>query len=559
MQGLMQPWPLVVTNIIDYAARFHGDQEVVGRCPEGYTITTNYREVRQRAQLCALALKRLGVRPGDRVGTLAWNTTRHLEAWYGISGSGAVCHTLNPRLFEKELEYIINHGQDTIIMADISFAKLLENLAPKLRSVREFIFLTDERQARPVYPASRRNMPKRSTLKNPLCYEELLEEEVSRLDGFKWDPLDEDQACGLCYTSGTTGNPKGVLYSHRANFLHAMVICLPDCLDLKSNSSVLAVVPMFHANAWGLTYAAPLVGAKLVLPGPFLDGTSVERLLVEQRVTHTAGVPTVWLALMEHLQRSRGARLAHLQIMVVGGAACPRSIIEYYRDEHSVDVRQLWGMTEMTPAGTMGALKGTLAHLDQEAVTRLKLKQGRGHIFVEMRIVDDEGRELPWDGKAFGNLQVKGPHVISRYFNSDAQGADPEGWFDTGDVATIDQHGYMQITDRSKDVIKSGGEWISSIEIENVAMGHPKVSEAAVIGIPDPKWSERPLLIVVPKQGQSPTREEILGHLEGRIARWWMPDDVAFVKEIPHTATGKISKLTLRRMFQDYKPAKAKL
>lgn len=543
----MQQWPLVVTHIIDHAAKFHGEQEVVGRCVEGYTITTTYRELRQRSQLCALALKRLGVRPGDRVATLAWNGVRHMEAWYGIMGIGAVCHTLNPRLFEKELAYIINHAQDTVILADVSFVKLLENLAPKLRTVRDIIFLTDER-----------NMPKQTTLRTPLCYEELLEEQVAHLEGFQWEVKDEHQACGLCYTSGTTGNPKGVLYSHRANFLHAMIICLPDALDIRASSAVLAVVPMFHANAWGITFGAPLMGAKLVLPGPYLDGPSVHSMLEEHRITLTAGVPTVWLALADHMQQ-HPTRLSHLKLLVVGGAACPRSIIDFFEGQHGVDVRQMWGMTEITPMGTVGGLKGTLGVLGREDVVRLKLKQGRGHVLVDMRIVDDEGQALPWDGKAFGNLQVRGPHVVGRYYNSDAQGADADGWFDTGDVATIDQLGHMQITDRSKDVIKSGGEWISSIEIENVAVGHPQVAEAAVIGIPDPKWTERPLLIVVPKSGQSPSKDDILRHLQGRIARWWMPDDVAFVKEIPHTATGKISKLTLRRMFQDYKASKPRL
>lgn len=547
MRGLMQEQPLVVTSILDYAAKVHGEQEVVSVSVEGAVERSTYRQVAVRAKLAALALKQLGVRRGDRVATLAFNTVRHLEAWYAISGIGAVCHTLNPRLFEEDLAYIINHAQDSIIMADTTFVGLLESLLPRCPSVQHVVLLTDER-----------HMPKQCGLEQPLCYEDLLEEEAGNLAGFQWEAVDENAACGLCYTSGTTGPPKGVLYTHRSNFLHAFVVVMPDSLDLKSSSCVLAVVPMFHANSWGLAFAAPMVGARLVLPGPFLDGASVYKLLEEQHITHTAGVPTVCLGLVDHMEQHR-LKLSSLRLLVVGGAACPRRLIDFFEAQHGVEVRQAWGMTELSPIGTVGAVKGSTAHLGREALTQLKLKQGRPHVLIDMRIVGDDGKELPWDGKAFGNLQVRGPHTVSKYFNSDAAAADADGWFDTGDVATIDHLGHMQITDRSKDVIKSGGEWISSIEIENVAVGHPAVAEAAVIAIPDAKWGERPLLVVAPKPGQSPTREQLLEYLEGKIARWWMPDDVVFVKEIPHTATGKISKLTLRKQFGSHHPPRSRL
>ncbi|PSC74120.1 long-chain-fatty-acid-ligase [Micractinium conductrix] len=461
-------------------------------------------------------------------------------------GNGAICHTLNPRLFEDDLAYIINHAQDSVILADASFVPVLTSLLPRCPTVKHVVLLTDER-----------HMPKQTKI-DVMCYEDLLMEESPNLEGFKWEVQDENQGAGLCYTSGTTGMPKGVMYTHRSNFLHALAVALPDCLDVKSTSTILMVVPMFHANSWGLAFAGPMMGAKLVLPGPYLDGASVYKLLEEHKVTTTAGVPTVWLGLLDHMEKRR-LRLSTLRLVVIGGAACPRHIIEYLEVTQGVEVRQLWGMTETSPTATVGAIKGSMVGLDREGLTQMKLKQGRPHIFIDMRIVDESGTELPWDGKAFGNLQVRGPHTLSRYYNSEAAAADAHGWFDTGDVATIDPQGFMQITDRSKDVIKSGGEWISSVVIENVAVGHPQVAEAAVIAIPDPKWTERPLLVVAPQPGQTPTRDDILSYLSGKIARWWMPDDVVFVKEIPHTATGKISKLTLRKQWGNHKPPRARM
>ncbi|KAL4856390.1 Medium-chain-fatty-acid--CoA ligase [Chlorella vulgaris] len=517
MRGLMQDAPLVTTAILDYAAKWHGETEVLSVTAEGVLETSNWQNVACRSKLCARALKKLSIRPGDRVATLAFNNVRHLECWYGCGGIGAITHTLNPRLFEDDLAYIINHAQDKVILADTTFVRLLEALQPRIRAcVKHIVFLTD-----------RRHMPKHTELQGALCYEELLEQESAGLEGFKWEVRDECQACGLCYTSGTTGPPKGVLYSHRSNFLHAFVIAMPDTLDLRGGSTILMVVPMFHANSWGLVFAAPMVGARLVLPGPFLDGASMHRLMEEQGVTHTAGVPTVWLGLQAHMEQHQ-LQLSSLKMLAVGGAACPRRIIEFF-DGHGVEVRQLWGMTELSPAGTIGAVKASMGRLEGEALVQLKLKQGRPHALLDMRI-------------------VRGPTTLSQYFKSDSPATDEEGWFDTGDI-----------TDRSKDVIKSGGEWISSLEVENAAVGHAGVAEAAVIAIPHDKWGERPLLVVVAKEGQKPTRDDILSYLDGKIAKWWIPDDVVFVKEIPHTATGKISKLSLRRSFASHKPHRSRM
>ncbi len=537
MQGLMQNWPLRVSTIIDHAARFHGDREIVTRTIEGPIARTTYKQVHLRARKVAQALTRLGIEEGDIVATMAWNTARHLEAWYGIMGMGAVCHTLNPRLFAEQLVYIVNHAEDKVIFLDLTFVPILEAIAGKLPNVKAYVVMTD-----------RAHMPETS-LPNALCFEEIVEAE----DGeFKWAEVDENAACGLCYTSGTTGNPKGVLYSHRSNVLHSMAANMGDALGMKSSDAILPVVPMFHANAWGIAFAAPAVGAKIVMPGANMDGESIYELLDKEQVTVTAAVPTVWLMLLQYLEKT-GAQLPKLDRVVIGGSAAPRSMIEVFEEKYDVKVFHAWGMTEMSPMGTLGALKAGMDELPLEKQIDVKVKQGRAIYTVEMKITDDDGNELPSDGKAFGHLMVRGPAIAGAYLKGEGGNIlDKDGWFDTGDVATIDAQGYMQITDRAKDVIKSGGEWISSIEIENLAVGHPKVTEAAVIGIVHPKWDERPLLIVVAKEGENPSKDEILRYMEGKIAKWWMPDDVVFVEEIPHTATGKIQKLALREKFKDY-------
>jgi fatty-acyl-CoA synthase len=538
MKGLMQDWPLLVSTVIDHAARFHGDREIVTRSVEGPIVRTNYREVHLRARKTAQALRRLGVKEGEVVATMAWNTARHLEAWFGIMGLGAVCHTLNPRLFAEQLVYIINHAEDKIIFVDLTFVPVLEAIADQCPKVKAYVVMTD-----------RAHMPE-TKLPNALCFEEIVEAE----DGdFEWVKVDENAACGLCYTSGTTGNPKGVLYSHRSNVLHSMAANMGDALGMKAADAILPVVPMFHANAWGISFAAPAVGAKIVMPGANMDGASIYELLDTEEVTCTAAVPTVWLMLLQYLEKT-GAMLPVLDRVVIGGSAAPRSMIEVFEEKYDVKVFHAWGMTEMSPMGTLGALKAGMDKLPLSKQIDVKVKQGRAIYTVEMKITDDDGKELPADGKAFGHLMVRGPAVAGAYLKGEGGNIlDADGWFDTGDVATLDADGYMQITDRAKDVIKSGGEWISSIEIENIAVGHPKIVEAAVIGIVHPKWDERPLLICIAKEGENPTKEEVLKYMEGKIAKWWMPDDVVFVPEIPHTATGKIQKLTLRQQFKDYK------
>ncbi len=537
MKGLMQDWPLRVSSILDHAARFHADREVVTRSIEGPIVRTTYGEMAVRARQAAQALRRLGVNEGDVVATLAWNTGRHMEAWYGIMGLGAVCHTLNPRLFAEQLVYIVNHADDKYILLDLTFVPIVEAIEAQCPKVKGYIIMTDAA-----------HMPQ-TKLKNALCYETLLAAEDGKFD---WVEVDENAACGLCYTSGTTGNPKGVLYSHRSNVLHAMIAVTADAMGLKSTDCVLPVVPMFHANAWGITFSAPMTGAKIVMPGMKMDGDSICELLTTEEVTFTAAVPTVWLMLLQYLEKT-GKRIDHLKRVVIGGSAAPRSMIDVFEREYGVEVRHAWGMTEMSPLGTLGSFKAGMETLSHEEKLDIKVKQGRPPFGVEMKITDDNGNELPWDGKAFGHLLVRGPAVAGAYLKGEGgQILDEKGWFDTGDVATVDERGFMQITDRAKDVIKSGGEWISSIDLENLAVGHPKVAEAAVIGIVHPKWDERPLLIVVLKEGESATKEEILHYMDGKIAKWWMPDDVAFVNEIPHTATGKIQKLALRETFKSY-------
>jgi len=537
MKGLMQDWPLLVHTVIDHAAINHGDAEVVSRTVEGPMHVTNYAEINARSRKLASALKRRGCGFGDVIGTMAWNGYRHMEAWYAIAGLGAVYHTLNPRLFEKQLDYIVNHGGDQLILVDLTFVPLIEKLIARFPRVRDIVIMTDSA-----------HMPDTS-LKNAICYEELLAEGD---DDFSWPQFDENTACGLCYTSGTTGNPKGVLYSHRSNVLHAMAANFADVLAIKSTDVVLPVVPMFHANAWALTFAAPMMGAKMVMPGEKMDGESIYQLLTEEKVTFTAAVPTVWLMLLQYLEKA-GGELPDLERVAIGGAACPPAVIDAFENKYGVRVMHAWGMTEMSPLGTLVSMKAGMEDLDEQALWAIKLKQGRSFYTVEMKIVDDDGNEQPRDGETSGTLVVRGPAVSGEYYKGEGgQILDQEGWFGTGDVGTIDPYGFFQITDRSKDVIKSGGEWISSIDLENVAVGHEAVAEAAVIGIAHPKWDERPLLIVVLKPGAKATKEDILGFLKGQIAKWWMPDDVSFVDEIPHSATGKIDKVTLRRQFEDY-------
>ncbi|EMD82612.1 long-chain-fatty-acid--CoA ligase [Pacificimonas flava] len=538
MLGGMQDWPLLVWKLIDHASANHGSREIVSLTCEGTEHRTNWREVRSRAMNVAEALTGLGVGTGDRVATLAWNTHRHVECWYGISGMGAVAHTVNPRLFEDQIVYILNHAGDRVLFFDLTFASLVEAIAPRLETVEHFIAMTGEA-----------HMPTGGRL-SLICYETLIAETSG---DFSWVQVEETAPAGLCYTSGTTGNPKGVLYTHRSNVLHTLGGISKDALGLGSADTVLPVVPMYHANAWGVPYATAAVGAKLVMAGPHFDPETLQRMILKEGVTMTAAVPTVWLALLQYLERT-GKDLGELERVVIGGSACPRSMIVDFKKKYDVEVFHAWGMTEMSPLGTVGTLSASALGMDEDAQFDLKTKQGRAIFGVDMKIADDDGRDLPRDGKAFGHLLVRGPWIAGQYFGGDGGVIlDEEGWFDTGDVATIDSEGYMQITDRSKDVIKSGGEWISSIELENEAVGAPGVAEAAVIGLPHPKWDERPLLIVVPREGAHPTKEEILHHLEGRIAKWWMPDDVVFVDEIPHTATGKIQKTALREAFADYR------
>jgi len=534
MLGLMQDWPLLCHRIIDHAAVNHAERPVISRSIEGPMHRTNYAEIRARALRVAQRLDRDGIKLGDRVATLAWNTWRHVEAWYGILGVGAIYHTVNPRLFVEQIVWIINHAEDRVIMTDLTFVPLLEKIADKLPTVERFIVFTDAA-----------HMPATS-LKNAVPYEEWLAE----ADGdFAWKEFDENTAAGMCYTSGTTGHPKGVLYSHRSNVLHSLIV-LP-AFPFAASDIMLPVVPLFHANAWGLVFTAPLVGTALVFPGAKLDGASIYELLREFKITCTAAVPTIWLMLLQHLEKT-GGKLPDLRQVLIGGSAVPRAMIKTFRDKYGVDVIHGWGMTEMSPLGTTSALKPEHAALEGEARLDVQQKQGATPFGVEMKITDDAGRAMPWDGKTFGRVKVRGPAVAKAYYKDITRILDADGFFDTGDVGTIDRYGYMQITDRSKDVIKSGGEWISSIDLENLAVGHPKVAEAAVVGVRHPKWDERPLLIVVLKEGQSATKEEILGFLEDKIAKWWMPDDVVFVSAIPHTATGKILKTALREQFKDH-------
>ncbi len=538
MIGRMQSWSLLIHRIIDHAAIQHGAREVVTRSVEGPLRRSTYARTRQRALAIAQRLGRDGYAAGDRLATLAWNTDRHLELWYGITGMGAIYHTLNPRLFEDQIAWIVNHAEDRAIFLDLTFVPLMEKLQERMPSVQRFVILTDDA-----------HMPQ-TTLRNVVAFETWLAE----ADGdFSWVDVDENSAAGLCYTSGTTGNPKGVLYSHRSNVLHAMAASMPDYLGLSSRDVVMPVVPLFHANGWSLAFSAPMTGATLVMPGPKLDGPSLHALLEDERVSITAAVPTVWLGLLQHLTATDG-KLSWLKRVVIGGSACPRAMTEAFETRFGVTVAHAWGMTEMSPLGSFCSLKPDVDHLGGDDLLDLKMKQGHPPFTVEMKITDDAGARLPWDGTTFGRLKVRGPAVAASYMRGDGGDIlDDEGFFDTGDVATIDANGYMAITDRAKDVIKSGGEWISSIELENLTMGHPDVLEAAVIGVAHPKWDERPLLVIVPKRGVTPTHESLIAFMTGKIARWWLPDATVLIEAIPHTATGKIQKTALREMFKDHR------
>ena len=538
MFGAMQDVPLLVNRILDHALVNHPEREIVSRLVEGNIHRETYADAHLRSRKLSQALQALGFGQGDVLATLAWNTHRHFEAWYAITGIGGVYHTLNPRLFAEQLSYIINHAGDKVIFTDLTFVPILEGIEKEIPNVKGFIIMTDAA-----------HMPD-TTLSNAHCYEDLID---GQSGDFNWVEVDERAPCGMCYTSGTTGNPKGVCYTHRSNVLHTLVGNSADVMGIRSVDSLLPVVPLFHANAWGLAFGAPAVGAKIVNPGPNMDGESIYQLLTEEKVTFTAAVPTVWLMLMQHLETNK-LDLPDLETVVIGGSAVPRVMLEKFERDYGVSVKHAWGMTEMSPLGTIASFKAGMENMTFDEQMDIKVKQGRPPYLMEMKITDDDGNELPRDGKAFGHLMVRGPFVVGEYIKGDGgQILDEDGFFDTGDVATIDPLGFMQITDRSKDVIKSGGEWISSIEIENIAVGHEKVQEAAVIGIAHPKWDERPLLVVIKNEGAEVSKEEILGYLEGKIAKWWMPDDVVFVDEIPHTATGKIQKLTLRQQFEDYK------
>ncbi|MGH6919918.1 MAG: long-chain-fatty-acid--CoA ligase [Geminicoccaceae bacterium] len=538
MHGLMMDRPLLIASILEHAALQSGDTVMVSHTGDQDVHRTTYALLARRSRQLANALQSIfDIGIGDRIGTLAWNDHRHFELYYGVAGIGAICHTINPRLFPEQIAYIINHAEDCYLFVDPMFVPLVERLAPGLPTLRGVVVLSDAA-----------HMPE-SDLPHLHCYEALLEGQPTTLD---WPALDETTASGLCYTSGTTGNPRGALYHHRSTVLHSMMLAMPNTLGLAGDDVVLPVVPMFHAGAWGLPYVCPLVGVGMVMPGPRLDGASLFEQLERWRVTFSAGVPTIWFGLLNHLAET-GRRLSTLRRVIIGGAAAPRSMIDAFEDQ-GVEVRHGWGMTEMSPVGAVCALDARGAALPVEERRRLQLKQGRPPWGVEMKIVDEQGRPLPHDGNAAGLLMVRGPWVASAYFGDDDATVEAfhDGWFSTGDVATIDPHGYMEITDRAKDVIKSGGEWISSITLENTAVGHPDLLEAAVIAAAHPRWGERPLLIVVAREDAELGKADVLAFLEDKVAPWWLPDDVVFVAELPHSATGKILKSRLREIFADH-------
>ena len=541
MLGQMMDIPLLISSLIMHADRHHGDTEIVTRTVEGPIHRYTYRDAHLRSRQLAGALEKLGVKQGDRIGTLAWNTHRHFEIYYAVSGMGAVCHTINPRLFPEQITYIANHAEDTYLFIDLTFVPLVEKLRPSLKGIKGFVVMTDKA-----------HMP--DSIPDAICYEDLV---ASHSGDYAWPVFDERTASSLCYTSGTTGNPKGVLFQHRSTVLHSYAECMPDVVNLSATDTLLPVVPMFHANAWGLPYACAMTGAKIVFPGAGMDGQSLFDLMEQEKVTISAGVPTIWLGLLAHVKQNK-TRFSTLKRTLIGGSACPPAMIRAFREDYDVQVLHAWGMTELSPLGTVCTFKSKHESLDSEQKLALLNKQGRTVFGIDMKIVDADGNDLPWDGKAFGDLMSRGPWVVSDYFRGEGGNPmqrDDQGleWFPTGDVATIDPDGYMQITDRSKDVIKTGGEWISSIDLENTAVAHPAVAEAAVISVAHPKWDERPLLVVVKTEGGQVSRDELLAFYQGKVAKWWIPDDVVFVDALPHTATGKLLKTKLREDFKDYK------
>jgi len=537
MLGMMQDWPLTVDKILDHAKNWHGAREVVTRSVEGPIVRTTYAAIHDRARRVSNALLAWEIKPGDRVATLAWNTGNHMETWYGIMGIGAVCHTLNPRVFPEQLAYIINHAEDRVIFTDLTFVPLLEAVLPHCPTVERVIVMTDAA-----------HMPQ-AKLPNAEAYETVLEQVSSDV---VWGGFDEQTACGLCYTSGTTGNPKGVLYSHRSNFIHTLLGLQSTVMGATPSEVILPIVPMFHANAWGIAFGGPAAGAKLVMPGAKMDGASVYELIETEGVTFSAAVPTVWQGLYGHMVEN-GLKFSTLRKVLIGGSACPEALIRGFQDQFGVEVVHAWGMTETSPIGTIANLTPELKAKPYDEQMAWRLKQGTPPLGVELKIKNYGGQEMPHDGKTFGRVMVKGPTVAGAYFKGEGGDIlDHEGFFDTGDIASVDAYGFMQITDRAKDVIKSGGEWISSIDIENIAVGHPKVVLAAVIGAAHPKWDERPVLLVKLKDGEAEDKQEHLDFLQGKIAKWWMPDDVVFVDDIPLGATGKIDKKTLRERMKDY-------
>jgi fatty-acyl-CoA synthase len=543
MLGLMQDQPLLISSLIEFVERHHGDAEIVSRRVEGDIHRTTWRDIAARSRQVANALEDEQLLFSDRVATLAWNGYRHLELYYGVSGSGRVLHTINPRLHPDQIAWIANHAEDQILCFDLSFLPLVQAVHARCTTIRKWIALCDADK-----------LPADSGVPNLVSYEAWMGQ---RSDVYAWPSFDENSASSMCYTSGTTGNPKAALYSHRSTLLHAYAAALPDVMCISARDSVLPVVPMFHVNAWGIPYSAALVGAKLVFPGPALDGKSVYDLIEAEKVTFAAGVPTVWQMLLGHLQ-ANGLNFSSLKRTVIGGSACPPAMIHAFQESYGVDVLHAWGMTEMSPLGTLCTLKNKHLAQTPEQQTAIRMKQGRAIFGVDMKIIDGNGEELPWDGKAYGDLLVKGPWVVKEYFKGEGGNplvadAEGRGWFPTGDVATIDADGFLQITDRSKDVIKSGGEWISSIDIENIAVSHPAIAMAACIGVAHPKWDERPIVAVVRKPGAEVSRDELLAFYQGKTAKWQIPDDVVFVEAIPIGATGKILKTKLRELLRDYK------